>query len=51
MGEAEVVPDPGWWVISGEMLMEILRRAANGEDADLLYAETYANSMVERHER
>jgi hypothetical protein len=41
--------DLGWWVISGEMLMELLRRAAGGEDVDLLYAEAYANSKIEKH--
>jgi len=40
--------DLGWWVISGEMLMEFLRRASYGEDVDLLYAEAYANSKIER---
>lgn len=24
----------GWWVISGEFLMDLLRRAAAGEDPD-----------------
>jgi hypothetical protein len=37
--------DPlGWWVISGEALLDLLRRAAAGEDADALYAEEYANA-------
>lgn len=34
----------GWWAISGEAFMEALRRAHDGEDPDLLYAEHYANS-------
>ena len=38
----------GWWVISGEMLIEILRRAASGEDPDMLYTEAYANCIIER---
>lgn len=38
----------GWWVVSGENLLAMLRRAANGEDPDLIYAEEYANSEHER---
>ncbi len=37
-----------WWCISGEGLLSLLRRAASGEDPDLLYAEAYANSRIER---
>lgn len=33
----------GWWVISGEHLMAMMRRAQEGEDIDLVYAEEYAN--------
>lgn len=33
----------GWWTISGEALLYMLRRAASGEDPDLVYAEFYAN--------
>lgn len=36
--------DLGWWVISGENLLNLLRRAAAGEDPDALYLEEYANS-------
>jgi hypothetical protein len=36
-----------WWVIEGEFLMSLLRRAHKGEDPDLLYAEAYANSDTE----
>ncbi len=32
------------WILSGEILMETLRRVADGEDPDLVYAELYANS-------
>ncbi len=39
-----------WWVIQGSMLLELLHRAATGEDPDLLYVEAYANSAAERHE-
>lgn len=37
----------GWWTISGDDLLEALRRAHVGEDPDLVYAEMYANSEVE----
>lgn len=37
----------GWWTIAGEELLDMLRRAAAGEDPDLVYAEAYANSEVE----
>lgn len=36
--------DLGWWVIHGEALLDGLRRAAAGEDPDVVYAELYANS-------
>jgi hypothetical protein len=34
----------GWWTISGVELLKALRRASNGEDPELVYAEYYANS-------
>lgn len=34
----------GWWAIAGSDLLAMLRRAAGGEDPDLVYAEAYANS-------
>ena len=37
----------GWWTISGEGLLDLLRRAHAGEDPDLIYAEEYANSEHE----
>lgn len=37
-------PPLGWWAISGDDLLILLRRAYAGEDPDLLYAEAYANS-------
>jgi hypothetical protein len=37
----------GWHVISGELLLEYLRRAAD-EDPDLLFAELWANAAHER---
>ncbi len=39
-----MTPDLGWHVISGERLLELLRRASAGEDPDLLYAEEWANA-------
>jgi len=38
----------GWWCICGADLLSMLRRCANGEDPDLVYAEAYANSKIER---
>jgi hypothetical protein len=40
----------GWWSISGERLLELLRRAYDGEKPDLLYAEEYANAHIEKVE-
>jgi len=37
----------GWWAISGEALLSGLRRANDGESADMIYAELYANSDVD----
>lgn len=39
--------DLGWWTISGEALLAMLRRCASGEDPDLVYAEEYANASHE----
>jgi len=39
--------DLGWWTISGEELLRLLREAHEGADPDLLYAEAYANSEIE----
>jgi len=36
-----------WWTIHGETIMEALKRAANGEDPDMIYAELYANSELD----
>lgn len=35
----------GWHVIAGTHLLDILRRCAGGEDADLVYAELWANAQ------
>ena len=34
----------GWWSISGEALLDMMRRAHEGEDPSMVYAEEYANS-------
>lgn len=36
--------DLGFWTISGEALLELLRRVHAGEDPDAVYAEAYANA-------
>lgn len=38
----------GWHVISGEDLLQALRRCADGEHPDLVYAELWANAGHER---
>ena len=40
----------GWHVISGEDLLAMLRRVAEGEDPDMVYAEEYVNAEHERVE-
>lgn len=40
----------GWWAISGEALLDMLRRVQAGEDPDLVYAEEYANTSHEHVE-
>lgn len=39
-----------WWVIEGDFLASLLRRAFDGEDPELLYVEAYSNSETERYE-
>lgn len=39
-----------WWVISREAFLDALRRAAAGEDPDLVYLEEYANADHEHVE-
>jgi hypothetical protein len=39
----------GYWVISGEALLELLREVAAGADPDLVYAENYANADMENY--
>lgn len=52
MSEREPLPvwPLGWWVIKGEALLDALRRASDGEDPDVLYAELYANTRSENVE-
>jgi hypothetical protein len=41
--------DPlGWHVISGSLMLDLMRRAAGGEDPDLLFAELWANATHNR---
>lgn len=42
--------DMGWWCIAGEELMDALKRARDGDDPDIVYAELYANSRIEHVE-
>lgn len=40
--------DPlGWWSIRGSELLAALKRCAQGENPDIVYAELYANSESE----
>lgn len=42
----EALPSqPQYWVMSDEAFLEALRRAAGGEDPDMVYAEYYANCV------
>ena len=36
----------GWWTISGEELMNMLKRVHLGEDPGLVYTEAYINSDI-----
>jgi len=44
----EEIPDLGYHVISGELLLEMLRRVEAGESPDLVYAEAWANATHEQ---
>jgi hypothetical protein len=37
----------GWWAIPGEELLAMLRRVEQGERADVVYIEEYANCTRE----
>lgn len=34
----------GWWCVTEDDLLAMLRAVANGEDPDIVYAEAFANS-------
>ena len=36
-----------WWAISGDVLLDALRRCAAGESPDLVYLELIANAATE----
>lgn len=40
----------GWWCISGEELLAMLREVADGADPDIVMAEHYANAEVSAEE-
>jgi hypothetical protein len=43
----EYVPEHGgWWAMSSDALMDMLRQVEAGESADMVYAEHFANSAV-----
>lgn len=42
-----MVDDDRWWVLPGDVLRQLLTRAAAGESVDLLLAELWANSDTE----
>ena len=44
---SDTTPALGWHVISGEDLLAALRRVADGESPDLVYAELWANAEHE----
>lgn len=37
----------GWWAVSGESLLEALRRVAKGEHPDVVYMELLANARTD----
>ena len=37
-------PELGWWLVSGEDILTMLRRVAAGDHPDLVFAECYANA-------
>lgn len=38
----------GWWSISGDAIIEALRRSHAGDDPEVVYMELYANANDER---
>lgn len=43
--EQEPARDLGWHTMSGEYLMEALRRCHNGEHPEFVFMEMYANAI------
>lgn len=39
----------GWWAMSAQALMRMLREVEAGATADMVYTEHYANSAIEDH--
>lgn len=39
-----------WWVVSGEDMLDMLRRVERGEKPEMVYTEMYANSSIEKVE-
>jgi len=37
-------PSEQWWAINGATILDVLRRAEQGEDPDMLYLELIANT-------
>ena len=37
-------PSDQWWSINGQVLLDALNRAHNGDDPDVVYLELFANS-------
>lgn len=37
----------GWWTLSGDDFLAAMKRAHAGEDPEMIYAEYYANSVIE----
>jgi hypothetical protein len=46
--DADQPSNLGWWTISGESLLDLLRQVEAGESPDIVYAQNYANSVVTR---
>lgn len=42
--------EDAWWVLSSSTLRSVLVRAAEGEDAEMLYLELFANADAEEVE-
>lgn len=40
-------PADQWWSIDGEVLLDALKRAHDGDDPDVVYVELFANSETE----